>query len=148
LTGFSRQMSVHISVNTSAECAFPSRKDRKQLIYNIRVYDCGQFVVCSDLVLFYPYKCVVIMLKCLRNVGFFLSVWCNSPTQARTAYASGFWITHNATPQLVGLLCTRDRPDTETCTSHHPITHKKQTSMPRRDWNPQSLRARGHSPSP
>jgi hypothetical protein len=47
---------------------------------------------------------------------------------------------HSDAPHSVGLIWTRDQPVAET-TTHY--THKRQTSMPQRDSNPQSQQASG-----
>jgi hypothetical protein len=47
----------------------------------------------------------------------------------------------------VGLPCMSHRPEVETATCQHTHTHKKQTSMPRRDSNPQSQQKIGLRPS-
>ena len=57
-------------------------------------------------------------------------------------------ITHKVAPQPVGLLWTSDQPITETSTWQTHNTHNRQTSMPRRDSNPQSQQASGCRPTP
>ena len=52
---------------------------------------------------------------------------------------------HSDTPHSVGLLWTSDQPDTETYLTTHNA-HKRQTSMPRWDSNPQSQQASGADP--
>jgi len=56
---------------------------------------------------------------------------------------------HRNTPQWVVILWTSDRPIAETSTWQHTHnTHKRQTSMPRWDSNPQSQQASGSRPTP
>ena len=55
---------------------------------------------------------------------------------------------YNTDRQSVELVWTRDRPvaETATCTTHN--THKRHTSMPPLDSNPQSQQASGRRPKP
>ena len=58
-----------------------------------------------------------------------------------------FEITHNDTPQSVGLLWTSDQPFAETSTSQHTTTTTN-IHTHRRDLNPQSQQASGRRPTP
>ena len=68
-------------------------------------------------------------------------------SRAVASFLRVFWITHNDTPQSVDLLCTSDQLITETSYLTTQNTHNRQTSMPRRDSNPQSQQASGRRPT-
>ena len=83
-------------------------------------------------------------------VTWFLPPWGNNPFWARTSSVSRFH-GHTETPHLVGLLCTSDQPDVETCIWQHRTLTRDRYPCRRRDSNQQlhqascsSLRPRGH----
>ena len=66
---------------------------------------------------------------------FFLSGIYN-PCEFEPPHSCGFEITHNDTPQSVGLLWTSDQPITETCTWQTHNTKNRHTFMPPAGFEP------------
>ena len=62
--------------------------------------------------------------------------------------SGSFHITHNDTPQSVGLLWTSDQPVPETSTWQQTTITTERYTWPRRDSNPQSQQASGRRSTP
>jgi hypothetical protein len=71
-----------------------------------------------------------------------------APSGPGLPHSRGFYITHNDTPQLVGLLWTSDQLVTETSTSQHTTLTTDRHLWPQLDSNPQSRQASGRRPRP
>jgi len=78
----------------------------------------------------------------------FIFLFYGSTAILATSYSLFRFRDHTQTPLSIRLLCTSDRPATETSTWQHTTLTRDKHPCSLRDPNPQSQQANGHRPTP